>query len=109
MLYLVAPAIRWRSKALKLKKSPTSTPKATPPASSTGPIALIDETMPVIVIIRSRVREDRIQHAGGGRPRRADRLITDPQGAHERTSVDVNTLPTMPATVTPLVYASRCN
>ena len=39
-----------------------------------GPIALIDETMPVIVIapLRPRVREDRFQHAGGRGPRRQD-------------------------------------
>ena len=44
-----------------------------------GPIALIDETMPVIVIApydksaaRGRVREDRLEHAGGRGARRQD-------------------------------------
>ena len=38
-----------------------------------GPIALIDETMPVIVIAPhdQRVREDRVEHAGGRGARRA--------------------------------------
>ena len=37
-----------------------------------GPIALIDETMPVIVIAPhdARLREDRLQHAGGRGARR---------------------------------------
>ena len=37
-----------------------------------GPIALIDENMPVVVIapLRPGVREDRLQHAGSGGPRR---------------------------------------
>ena len=39
-----------------------------------GPIALIDENMPVVVIAPydQRVREDRLQHAGGRRARRQD-------------------------------------
>ena len=39
-----------------------------------GPIALIDEKMPVIVIapLRPRVRKDAFQHAGGRRARRPD-------------------------------------
>ena len=39
-----------------------------------GPIALIDETMPVIVIapLRSRFRKNRVEHAGGRRPGRQD-------------------------------------
>jgi glucosamine 6-phosphate synthetase-like amidotransferase/phosphosugar isomerase protein len=42
-----------------------------------GPIALIDETMPVVVIAPydKHVREDRLQHAGGGGPRRADHPV----------------------------------
>ena len=38
-----------------------------------GPIALIDEQLPVVVLARSepRLREDARQHAGGPRPRRA--------------------------------------
>ena len=37
-----------------------------------GPIALIDENMPVVVIApyRQGVRKDRLEHAGGRRPRR---------------------------------------
>jgi glucosamine--fructose-6-phosphate aminotransferase (isomerizing) len=74
-----------------------------------GPIALIDETMPVIVIAPyDRVFEKTASNmqevaARGGRIV----LITDPQGAHEAhlELMSKLTLPTMPATVTPLVYA----
>ena len=47
-----------------------------------GPIALIDETMPVIVIapLRPRVREDRVEHAGGGGARRQDHPGHRPEG-----------------------------
>jgi glutamine---fructose-6-phosphate transaminase (isomerizing) len=74
-----------------------------------GPIALIDETMPVIVIAPyDRVFEKTVSNmqevaARGGRII----LITDPKGAREATvdSLVTLTLPEMPATVTPLVYA----
>jgi glucosamine--fructose-6-phosphate aminotransferase (isomerizing) len=74
-----------------------------------GPIALIDEKMPVIVIAPyDRVFEKTASNmqevaARGGRIV----LITDPQGAHEAhlESISKLTLPAMPATVTPLVYA----
>jgi glutamine---fructose-6-phosphate transaminase (isomerizing) len=74
-----------------------------------GPIALIDEKMPVIVIAPyDRVFEKTASNmqevaARGGRII----LITDPQGAHEAhmESMSKLTLPAMPATVTPLVYA----
>jgi glucosamine--fructose-6-phosphate aminotransferase (isomerizing) len=74
-----------------------------------GPIALIDETMPVIVIAPyDRVFEKTVSNmqevaARGGRII----LVTDPKGAREATieSVLTLTLPDMPATVTPLVYA----
>jgi glutamine---fructose-6-phosphate transaminase (isomerizing) len=74
-----------------------------------GPIALIDEKMPVIVIAPyDRVFEKTASNmqevaARGGRIV----LITDPQGAHEAhmESMSKLTLPAMPATVTPLVYA----
>jgi glucosamine--fructose-6-phosphate aminotransferase (isomerizing) len=74
-----------------------------------GPIALIDETMPVIVIAPyDRVFEKTVSNmqevaARGGRII----LVTDPKGALEATveSTVVLTLPDMPATVTPLVYA----
>jgi glucosamine--fructose-6-phosphate aminotransferase (isomerizing) len=74
-----------------------------------GPIALIDETMPVIVIAPfDRVFEKTVSNmqevaARGGRII----LVTDPRGALEATveSTVVLTLPEMPATVTPLVYA----
>jgi glucosamine--fructose-6-phosphate aminotransferase (isomerizing) len=74
-----------------------------------GPIALIDEKMPVIVIAPyDRVFEKTASNmqevaARGGRII----LITDPQGAHEASleSLSKLTLPAMPATVTPLVYA----
>src|SRR6202521_4363783 len=74
-----------------------------------GPIALIDETMPVIVIApydavfaktASNMQE---VSARGGRLI----LVTDPKGAHEAhvESAAKIVLPEMPATVTPLVYA----
>ena len=74
-----------------------------------GPIALIDETMPVIVIAPyDRVFEKTVSNmqevaARGGRII----LVTDPRGAREATieSLLTLTLPDMPATVTPLVYA----
>jgi glucosamine--fructose-6-phosphate aminotransferase (isomerizing) len=74
-----------------------------------GPIALIDETMPVIVIApHDRVFDKTVSNmqevaARGGRII----LITDPKGAREATvqSLVTLSLPEMPATVTPLVYA----
>jgi len=74
-----------------------------------GPIALIDEKMPVIVIApHDRVFEKTVSNmqevaARGGRII----LITDPKGAAEATVTSAATLilPEMPATVTPLVYA----
>ncbi|GIK82366.1 MAG: glutamine--fructose-6-phosphate transaminase (isomerizing) [Pseudorhodoplanes sp.] len=74
-----------------------------------GPIALIDETMPVIVIAPyDRVFEKTVSNmqevaARGGRII----LVTDPKGAREATVDSLMTLamPEMPASVTPLVYA----
>ena len=74
-----------------------------------GPIALIDETMPVIVIAPyDRVFEKTVSNmqevaARGGRII----LLTDPKGAAEVTvkSLVTLTLPAMSATVTPMVYA----
>jgi glucosamine--fructose-6-phosphate aminotransferase (isomerizing) len=74
-----------------------------------GPIALIDETMPVVVIAPyDRVFEKTVSNmqevaARGGRII----LVTDPKGAREATvnSLVTLTLPEVPATVTPLVYA----
>lgn len=74
-----------------------------------GPIALIDEKMPVIVIAPyDRVFEKTLSNmeevaARGGRII----LLTDPKGAHETKvkSLSKLTLPEMPSTVTPLVYA----
>jgi len=74
-----------------------------------GPIALIDETMPVIVIAPyDRVFEKTVSNmqevaARGGKII----LVTDPKGAAEATieSLVTFTLPAMPSTVTPLVYA----
>jgi glucosamine--fructose-6-phosphate aminotransferase (isomerizing) len=74
-----------------------------------GPIALIDETMPVIVIApydnvfgktMSNMQE---VAARGGRII----LVTDPKGAREARLEQLGTLvlPEMPSTVTPLVYA----
>jgi glucosamine--fructose-6-phosphate aminotransferase (isomerizing) len=74
-----------------------------------GPIALIDESMPVVVIAPyDRVFEKTVSNmqevaARGGRII----LVTDAQGAREATvnSLVTLTVPEMPATVTPLVYA----
>jgi glucosamine--fructose-6-phosphate aminotransferase (isomerizing) len=74
-----------------------------------GPIALIDETMPVIVIAPyDRVFEKTVSNmqevaARGGRIV----LITDPKGSREAVvnSTVTLTLPEMPSSVTPLVYA----
>jgi glucosamine--fructose-6-phosphate aminotransferase (isomerizing) len=74
-----------------------------------GPIALIDKTMPVIVIApHDRVFEKTVSNmqevaARDGRII----LITDPAGAREThvKSLSKITLPEMPATITPLVYA----
>jgi glucosamine--fructose-6-phosphate aminotransferase (isomerizing) len=74
-----------------------------------GPIALIDETMPVIVIAPyDRVFDKTVSNmeevaARGGRII----LVTDPKGAEHATVQTLATLilPEMAATVTPLVYA----
>jgi glucosamine--fructose-6-phosphate aminotransferase (isomerizing) len=74
-----------------------------------GPIALIDETMPVVVIApHDRVFEKTASNvqevlARGGRIV----LVTDPKGAAAAGigSEIILTLPDMPATVTPIVYA----
>ena len=74
-----------------------------------GPIALIDETMPVIVIApHDRVFDKTVSNMQEVAARGAKIiLVTDPKGAEEATveSLDTLTLPDMPATVTPLVYA----
>jgi glucosamine--fructose-6-phosphate aminotransferase (isomerizing) len=74
-----------------------------------GPIALIDETMPVIVIApHDNVFEKTVSNmqevaARGGKII----LVTDPRGANDAAiaSVETITLPEMSSTVTPLVYA----
>ena len=74
-----------------------------------GPIALIDETMPVIVIApHDRVFDKTVSNmqevaARGGRII----LVTNPQGAREAPVEPVAkiTMPDMAATLTPLVYA----
>jgi glucosamine--fructose-6-phosphate aminotransferase (isomerizing) len=74
-----------------------------------GPIALIDESIPVIVIApHDRVFEKTVSNmqevaARGGKII----LLTDAKGAREATidSTETLTLPDMAATVTPLVYA----
>jgi glucosamine--fructose-6-phosphate aminotransferase (isomerizing) len=74
-----------------------------------GPIALIDETMPVIVIApHDEVFEKTVSNmqevaARGGRLI----LVTDAQGARAADGQSLLTLilPTMPATVAPIVYA----
>ena len=74
-----------------------------------GPIALIDENMPVIVIAPyDRVFEKTMSNMQEVAARDGKIiLLSDPQGAHE-AHVDTLfrlTLPAMPSTVTPLVYA----
>ena len=74
-----------------------------------GPIALIDETMPVIVIApHDRIFEKTVSNmeevaARGGRII----LLTDPKGARlaNVNAVQKLILPEMPATIAPLVYA----
>jgi glutamine---fructose-6-phosphate transaminase (isomerizing) len=73
-----------------------------------GPIALIDETMPVVVIApHDRVFDKTVSNmqevaARGGRLI----LVTDAEGAAAAGQSAVTlTLPTMPATVGPIVYA----
>jgi glucosamine--fructose-6-phosphate aminotransferase (isomerizing) len=72
-----------------------------------GPIALIDETMPVIVIApydRDKTVSNMQEVAArGGRLI----LVTDAEGASAAAGQPLVTLtlPTMPATVAPLVYA----
>jgi len=74
-----------------------------------GPIALIDEKMPIIVIAPfDRIFEKTVSNmqevaARGGRII----LITDPKGAEQATVPTLATLilPEMAATVTPLIYA----
>jgi glutamine---fructose-6-phosphate transaminase (isomerizing) len=74
-----------------------------------GPIAMIDETMPVIVIapydpvFEKTVSNMQEVAARGGRII----LITDPKGAREASvePLATLTLPDMPAMVTPLAYA----
>jgi glucosamine--fructose-6-phosphate aminotransferase (isomerizing) len=74
-----------------------------------GPIALIDEHMPVIVIAPyDRVFEKTVSNMQEVAARDGKIiLLSDPQGAHEAhvDSLFKLTLPAMPAMVTPLVYA----
>src|SRR5262249_9276676 len=74
-----------------------------------GPIALIDERMPAIVIgPKDRVSERTVSNMQEVAARRGGIiLVTDPDGAHETHADGITkiTLPAMPATVTPLVYA----
>jgi glucosamine--fructose-6-phosphate aminotransferase (isomerizing) len=74
-----------------------------------GPIALIDETLPVIVLAPyDRVFEKTLSNMQEVAARRGRIiLITDPQGAREAhmPSIVKLSLPEMPATITPLVFA----
>ncbi|MBV9348734.1 MAG: glutamine--fructose-6-phosphate transaminase (isomerizing) [Pseudolabrys sp.] len=80
-----------------------------------GPIALIDETMPVVVIApydKSPRREGVFEKTVSNMQEVAARggkiiLITDPKGAAEASveSALILTLPDMATTITPLVYA----
>jgi len=74
-----------------------------------GPIALIDENMPVIMIApHDRVFEKSLSNMQEVAARQGKIiLVTDPQGAHDvhMDSLSKLTLPAMPAALTPLVYA----
>jgi glutamine---fructose-6-phosphate transaminase (isomerizing) len=74
-----------------------------------GPIALIDKTTPVIVIApHDRVFEKTVSNMQEVAARKGRIiLLTDQQGAREASinSLATLTMPEMPATVTPLVYA----
>ena len=74
-----------------------------------GPIALIDETMPVVVIAPyDRVFDKTVSNMQEGAARGGRLiLVTDAEGAAAAAgqSAITLTLPTMPATVGPLVYA----
>jgi glucosamine--fructose-6-phosphate aminotransferase (isomerizing) len=74
-----------------------------------GPIALIDESMPVIILApHDRVFEKTVSNMQEVAARQGKIiLVTDPQGAHDvhMDSLCKLTLPAMPAAVTPLVYA----
>jgi glucosamine--fructose-6-phosphate aminotransferase (isomerizing) len=80
-----------------------------------GPIALIDETIPVVVVApydKSKRREGVFEKTVSNMQEVAARggriiLITDPKGASEATVDSLTTLvmPDMATTVTPIVYA----
>ena len=80
-----------------------------------GPIALIDETMPVVVVApydKSERREGVFEKTVSNMQEVAARggkiiLLTDPTGAAEATVPQITTLtlPDMATTVTPMVYA----
>jgi glucosamine--fructose-6-phosphate aminotransferase (isomerizing) len=80
-----------------------------------GPIALIDEAMPVVVVApfdKSPRREGVFEKTVSNMQEVAARggkiiLITDPNGAAEASALSLNTLvlPDMATTVTPIVYA----
>jgi glutamine---fructose-6-phosphate transaminase (isomerizing) len=80
-----------------------------------GPIALIDETMPVVVVApfdKSVRREGVFDKTVSNMQEVAARggkiiLITDPKGAAETSALSLSTLvlPDMATTVTPIVYA----
>jgi glucosamine--fructose-6-phosphate aminotransferase (isomerizing) len=80
-----------------------------------GPIALIDETMPVVVVApydKSKRREGVFEKIVSNMQEVVARggkiiLITDPKGAAEATVPSLSTLvlPDMATTVTPIVYA----
>jgi glucosamine--fructose-6-phosphate aminotransferase (isomerizing) len=74
-----------------------------------GPIALVDESMPVIIIApHDRVFEKTVSNMQEVAARQGKIiLITDPLGAHDvhMDSLSKLTLPAVPAAVTPLVYA----
>jgi len=99
---------RSRSKARSSsRKSPISTRRLRRGELKHGPIALIDEKMPVIVIApHDRVFEKTLSNIQEVAARAAGHPLTDPRRARgARESLSKLVLPEMPATVTPLVYA----
>ena len=74
-----------------------------------GPIALIDENVPVIVVAPAgrAVREDRLQHAGGGGARRQDHpgVGCRAPNAPAARSRRISRVPTAHGFANPLLYA----
>ena len=73
-----------------------------------GPIALIDENVPVIVVAPGRraVREDRVQHAGSGGAGRPDHPRVGRRPGRAGCALEAHIpVPTVHPFVNPLLYA----